>query len=371
MSRQFAPAIRPDRAGSPPVTRPSFADVGRADDAEERVADRMADQALRSGSHSPTPEPAAGPARAATTSHGAAAALGPGQPLDAAERRHFEPRFGFSFDRIRVHSGPEAARSALSVGASAYALGNDVVFGSGHYRPGTSEGRALLAHELAHVARTYAGADAARPVIRRADLKATAVVLDDNTDLLDAPSGKNVVATLNKGDVVEVTGEDGNFYGVSANGKAGFVDHRRLDLPASPSAKHRPDSTYQGIVQRARTTLTIADGERFYHLDDTFGANLLRFARSKRGLPAGFAGDGGWLTKHLRGPFKQVGWKKGDTFRALITYKEHHLLVGLTKHPGRYVDGKFEGPVVEEGLEATFLQPDWEKRLTDNKVMPP
>jgi hypothetical protein len=57
----------------------------------------------------------------------------------------------FDADRVRLHTGPEAAESAVAHGASAYAYGNDVVFGPGKYRPGTPEGDGLLRHELAHV----------------------------------------------------------------------------------------------------------------------------------------------------------------------------------------------------------------------------
>ena len=331
----------------------------------------MAEQVLRTG----TPLPAAKPATSASrapVSHGLATSLGDGKPLDPAERSYFEPRFGFRFEKIRIHAGPEAARSALSVGASAYALGDDLVFGAERYQPGTSEGRRLLAHELAHVARMHAGADAARPVIRRAPLKATGLVLYDNTDIVDATSGGKVLATFKKGDTLEVTGETDNFYNVSVGGQPGFVDHSRVDLPASPHAKHRPTGPYQGIISRAKTTLTTGDGERFYHLDSTFGFNLLKHANdtSKR-LPPGFAGDTGWLTKTLRPLFKKVGWKKGDSFHALITFGSHYLLATMRKHPGRWIVDHFEGPVVEEGLEAAFLHEDWEKRLTDKKVMPP
>jgi hypothetical protein len=62
-----------------------------------------------------------------------------------------EPRFGHSFADVRVHAGPAAARSAAEVGAHAYAVGRDVVFGAGKYAPESGEGRRLIAHELAHV----------------------------------------------------------------------------------------------------------------------------------------------------------------------------------------------------------------------------
>src|SRR6185369_16356334 len=42
-------------------------------------------------------------------------------------------------------------QSVRAVNAHAYTVGEDVVFGSGQYQPGTQSGAALLAHELTHV----------------------------------------------------------------------------------------------------------------------------------------------------------------------------------------------------------------------------
>lgn len=75
-----------------------------------------------------------------------------GQPLDDTTRAFMEPRFGFDFGQVRVHTDERAAQSAASVSALAYTVGQDVVFGAGQYAPGTSEGRRLVAHELTHVA---------------------------------------------------------------------------------------------------------------------------------------------------------------------------------------------------------------------------
>jgi len=62
-----------------------------------------------------------------------------------------EQRFGHDFSRVRVHTDSTAASSATHASAQAYTIGNDVVFGSGQYNPGSPAGRQLLAHELAHV----------------------------------------------------------------------------------------------------------------------------------------------------------------------------------------------------------------------------
>ena len=74
-----------------------------------------------------------------------------GQPLDTSTRAFLEPRFGHDFSRVRVHTDAHAAESAHAVNAYAYTVGQDVVFGTGQYAPGTSEGRKMLAHELTHV----------------------------------------------------------------------------------------------------------------------------------------------------------------------------------------------------------------------------
>jgi len=91
----------------------------------------------------------------------------PGQPLDATSRFFFEPRFASDFTKVRVHTDERAALSARSVRAAAYSVANHLVFGSGRYSPGTSDGRRLLAHELTHVVQQSAGGS---PAMVRRDL---------------------------------------------------------------------------------------------------------------------------------------------------------------------------------------------------------
>jgi Domain of unknown function (DUF4157) len=61
-----------------------------------------------------------------------------------------EARLGGSFGPVEVHTDELGARSAQAVGASAYAVGRAIVFGSGAFLPDRPEGRRLLAHELIH-----------------------------------------------------------------------------------------------------------------------------------------------------------------------------------------------------------------------------
>lgn len=76
----------------------------------------------------------------------------PGESLDPSTRAFMEPKFGRDFGNVRVHTGSRAGDSARAVGAIAYTVGRDVVFGDGQYSPATREGKSLLAHELTHVA---------------------------------------------------------------------------------------------------------------------------------------------------------------------------------------------------------------------------
>jgi hypothetical protein len=89
----------------------------------------------------------------------------PGAELGHDERRHFEAHFRRDLSAVRVHTGPEADRSARALGAQAYAIGTDVVFAAGRYAPDRPAGRALLAHELTHVVQQ---ADAGTRCIQRA-----------------------------------------------------------------------------------------------------------------------------------------------------------------------------------------------------------
>lgn len=75
----------------------------------------------------------------------------PGRPLDRATRDFFEPRFGYDFSRVRIHTDSLASKSARALNADAYTVGYHMAFAPGLYAPGNSRGNALLAHELTHV----------------------------------------------------------------------------------------------------------------------------------------------------------------------------------------------------------------------------
>ncbi len=82
---------------------------------------------------------------------------GADQPLSASVREHFENLYGKPLHGVRIHSDPHAEWSASTLGARAFTEGSNIWFGAGQLDLGTSEGRHLLAHELAHVALGHRG----------------------------------------------------------------------------------------------------------------------------------------------------------------------------------------------------------------------
>ncbi|MEU7047385.1 eCIS core domain-containing protein, partial [Streptomyces eurythermus] len=75
---------------------------------------------------------------------------GAGQPLDPGLRRELEEQLGHDLGRVRLHTDRDAGRLTELLGADAVAVGQDILFRAGAFRPGTDEGRRLLAHELLH-----------------------------------------------------------------------------------------------------------------------------------------------------------------------------------------------------------------------------
>jgi hypothetical protein len=88
---------------------------------------------------------------------------GGGSPLPTDLRADMETHLGADFSSVRVHDGAQAAESAKAVQARAYTVGDDLVFNTGAYSPGTDDGRRTLAHELTHVVQQRAGPVDATP----------------------------------------------------------------------------------------------------------------------------------------------------------------------------------------------------------------
>ncbi|MCK9485526.1 MAG: DUF4157 domain-containing protein [Dehalococcoidia bacterium] len=100
--------------------------------------------------------------------------LGAGAPLPALILAAMEAALGADFGSVRIHAGARAAEHARASRARAVTTGEHIAFAHGMYRPETSDGRMLIAHELTHVMQQRA-----RGVVRPQ--------FDDDDDLV-APS---------------------------------------------------------------------------------------------------------------------------------------------------------------------------------------
>jgi hypothetical protein len=104
-----------------------------------------------------------------------------------------ESFFGHDFSRVRVHTDARAATSAQAVQASAYTVGQDIVFARGKYAPASMAGRELLAHELAH---TIQQAGASQEGIQRVAIVAPDSRAEREADQATAGSGAMHLSSL-------------------------------------------------------------------------------------------------------------------------------------------------------------------------------
>jgi len=90
-------------------------------------------------------------AEGATPKNSAAIMSNEGQPLPLAVKEFFEPRFGSDLSQVRIHNDFTAQQTAKKLNARAFTQNNHIGFDSYQYDPHSTEGKHLLAHELAHV----------------------------------------------------------------------------------------------------------------------------------------------------------------------------------------------------------------------------
>jgi hypothetical protein len=80
-----------------------------------------------------------------------------GQSLPDGIRQPMERAFGTDFGGVRVHTDGEADRLNRSIQARAFTTGQNIFLRQGEFRPGSTEGQRLLAHELTHVVQQKLG----------------------------------------------------------------------------------------------------------------------------------------------------------------------------------------------------------------------
>lgn len=139
--KQYSPARLADTANRASPGRP-----GR-----EQDADRRAIHAFDTLAQPPT---SLAPRRhlPGQLNHGSPFPETGGQAVAPALRAPFEQAFGHDFSQVRVFASGETANAVRAAGSRAIAYGPHIALAPGQWAPETATGRALLAHELAHVA---------------------------------------------------------------------------------------------------------------------------------------------------------------------------------------------------------------------------
>ena len=100
---------------------------------------------------------ASGPRTADPDAAVAGTAGSTGAPLPPGAKTQFEASLGADLSGVRVHTGAASATAASQLGARAFAVGQDIHFGAGQYRPSDLFGSHLLAHEVAHTVQQGSG----------------------------------------------------------------------------------------------------------------------------------------------------------------------------------------------------------------------
>lgn len=185
-------------------------------------------------------------------------------PLPESVRSYFEPRFGWNFGHVRIHTDSAADQSARSVGALAYTAGSDIIFAKGHYSPDTMRGRRLLAHELTHVIQQ--GSRRSDGTIQRACLSGVPVTPDCVPDPTITPPSERFRFNVNCDDFA--SGEEARLDGFAASlsptATIRIVGLASFDGPADLNARLSCSRAQRGlaVIQRsapAGATITSVD----------------------------------------------------------------------------------------------------------------
>jgi len=182
-----------------------------------------------------------------------------GQPLPASERAFFEPRFGYQFDHVKVHTDHTANNLARDLGARAFTTGRDIYFQQGEYQPGSSAGRELLAHELTHVVQQQPPT-LNRSVLQRDEEEAESPFLDPMEGLVNLLHNMvewKAVPFINHAEKVRPK-YDNKLKGLSQR----FESAWKLQEPVLQAAEERAENEnlVKGVLIGAGASLLIATG---------------------------------------------------------------------------------------------------------------
>jgi len=75
---------------------------------------------------------------------------GLGSALPKHTLHEMSSKIGADFRHVNIHTDDTAAQLNQALGAKAFTVGHDIYFNEGQYKPTTTEGKKLMAHELVH-----------------------------------------------------------------------------------------------------------------------------------------------------------------------------------------------------------------------------
>lgn len=130
---------------------------------------------------------------------------GRGRSLPRKTKVEMESAFGVDFSKVNIHTDTYAVQMNKELGAQAFTHGKNIYFNSGKYRPESSAGKRLLAHELTHVVQQGGGKktpDIQRQPTPPATL--TAARFQNHPELLAALQRKRYIKKGAKGGYVSV-----------------------------------------------------------------------------------------------------------------------------------------------------------------------
>lgn len=223
---------------------------------------------------------------------------GRGSSLEPNTQTFMESRFGVDFGSVKIHTDSESIQMNRELNAQAFTVGSDVYFNNGNYQPNATEGKHLLAHELAHTIQQGISSNSSQLSMRHATassfLKASQnqpslgpivqpnrplisvsnsqdagykiqrktepesfadwqklpesifVVIKEDVFFSEAPgSGAILSRVLIKGEPLELTWKKGDwFFGFSEDGTKGYVQKTSLVFPPDKM----PVEEYVGVI---------------------------------------------------------------------------------------------------------------------------
>jgi|GEM_PF-2667408 len=150
-----------------------------------------------------------------------AASKGGGTPMAPETQQEMGSGFSADFSDVKIHTGTSAVQMSKSIGAQAFTHGKDIYFNKGKYAPGTTSGKHLLAHELAHTIQQKAvsGSDIVQRQAEKpkrdpkADAQTIVSLLEGWTDSAESQRIYKIFQSSSSGNILQILSylKDGTF----------------------------------------------------------------------------------------------------------------------------------------------------------------